>query len=331
MTKFFVNCDWGTTHFRLRLASLANAAIVTELASDEGVNDVSRRAVAADRPADFEAVLASGLRGLAKSFSSPLGPLPVVISGMASSSIGWHELPYAELPWRLDGSDAVWRELEPLTVDGQLHRVLLLSGVRTHFDVMRGEETQALGLFQLDPVRPLAERAVVILPGTHSKHLQITAGAITGFQTFMTGELFEVLGRHSILRHSISEAPAASDDQPPEQLASFVEGVRRAGDFPLSAALFHVRTRQLLDEMPPEANRAFLSGVLVGSELGYLRRTVDHDAPILLAAAGPIASFYEEACNALGLNDRLVLVEQGHVDRLSALGQALVARRQGFA
>lgn len=330
MTKFFINCDWGTTHFRLRLASLDSASITAEHSTDEGVNQVAKRAGGADRPTEFEAVLARGLRGLAESFGAPLDPLPVVISGMASSSIGWLELPYAAVPWRLDGSDTVWRELAPITVEGQAHRVLLLSGVRTPTDVMRGEETQALGLFQLESLRMLTQRAVAILPGTHSKHLQIAGGAVIDFQTFMTGELFDVLGRHSILRHSIGDVARLANDQPTEQLASFVAGVRRARDVPLSATLFQVRTRQLLDETSSEANRAFLSGVLIGSELEYLRQAADRDVPIVLAGAEPIARFYEEACQALGLGDRLVTLGRRDVDRLSALGQALVVRRLGF-
>ena len=331
MTKFFVNCDWGTTHFRLRLASLADASIAGEYRTDEGVAEVARRAAAGGRPAEFETVLRSGLRELAKSFDGPIGRPPVVICGMAGSSVGWHELPYAHVPWRLDGSDAIWRQLEPLADDGGLHRVLLLSGVRTPHDVMRGEETQALGLFRIESVRPFAERAVVILPGTHSKHLQVTGGAITGFQTFMTGELFDVLGRHSILRHSIGEAPAAADDLPAEDLASFLDGASQAGDVPLSAALFRVRTRQVLDGARPEANRSFLSGVLVGSELAALRQTVAPDVPIVLAAPAPLASFYAAACQALGLHDRLAIVEASEVERLSALGQACFLRRMGLA
>ena len=34
-------------------------------------------------------------------------------------------------------------------------------------------------------------RALVIIPGTHSKHLSIDDGRVNDFQTFMTGELFE--------------------------------------------------------------------------------------------------------------------------------------------
>ena len=49
----------------------------------------------------------------------------------------------------------------------------------------------------------LRKRSLLILPGTQSKHIQIENQSVIDFRTFMTGELFEVLGRHSILRASV--------------------------------------------------------------------------------------------------------------------------------
>lgn len=117
-----------------------------------------------------------------------------MVSGMASSSIGWRELPYALLPFSLEGSSVVGQWVEP--------EVYLISGVRGANDMMRGEETQALGWAeQVGDALPL--RATLVLPGTHSKHLRLQSGNLTGITTFMTGELFEMLRAHSMLRHSM--------------------------------------------------------------------------------------------------------------------------------
>src|SRR5439155_22401473 len=67
-------------------------------------------------------------------------------------------------------------------------------------DVMRGEETQLLGLGTLWP----GFSGVVCLPGTHSKWVQLTGRRVERFATAMTGELFEVLRTHSVLRHSFA-------------------------------------------------------------------------------------------------------------------------------
>jgi 2-keto-3-deoxy-galactonokinase len=46
---------------------------------------------------------------------------------------------------------------------------------------------------------------ILCLPGTHAKWVQISAEEVVSFQTFMTGELFDLLS-HSVLRHSVAGA-----------------------------------------------------------------------------------------------------------------------------
>ena len=67
-------------------------------------------------------------------------------------------------------------------------------------DVMRGEETQLLGLGTLWP----GFDGVVCMPGTHSKWVRLAGRRVERFATAMTGELFEVLRTHSVLRHSLA-------------------------------------------------------------------------------------------------------------------------------
>jgi 2-dehydro-3-deoxygalactonokinase len=326
MAHFFVNCDWGTSRLRLRLMAVESVEVLSEVCSNAGVSALAATGADADRAERFRLALGRQLEQLAGQCPE-LGPCPVIISGMASSTIGWQELPYAPVPWRLDGSDVVARELEPVNSPGGTHRVLLLPGLRTATDVMRGEETQTLGLFQLDIARQVGPRARVILPGTHSKHVRVESGAIVGFHTFMTGELFDVLGRHSILRHSIAAEAKAANGLPESDPQAFAAGVREAQNLPLPAALFHVRTRQVLDKRPATENRAFLSGVLIGAELAGLAQDTAADGPIVLCADGTLGEAYAQAGAALGLGERMLCVAQQDVERLSALGQACVARR----
>jgi 2-dehydro-3-deoxygalactonokinase len=203
-------------------------------------------------------------------------------------------------------------------------RLLLISGAATSRDVLRGEETQALGLFRLDELANAKSRALVIMPGTHSKHLRIDAGRIEDFQTFMTGELFDVIGAHSILRHSISHDSSLDLLSTGEWTSAFRGGVEQAAELPLSAALFQVRTRQLLDAHADTSNRAFLSGVLIGSELVHLRSPEFASYPLLLCAALPLANSYATALAALGIAERLSVVSGSDFQRLTALGQAVV-------
>lgn len=326
MTDLFVNCDWGTTHFRLRALSAAGGNIVALFRSEDGVARLAESTDGRPRADRFRAVLDHGLRQLRDRVGPGLDAAPVVISGMASSSIGWQELPYASLPLSLDGDNLIWQELEPFDRENGPQRVILISGARTATDVMRGEETQALGAFQLPIAAKLAAGSLVIMPGTHSKHLHVEAGRIRGFQTFMTGELFDVLGKHSILQHSLDGGGPISGELAGDSLASFRAGIDHVRAAGLSAALFRVRTRELLDRLPAAGNRAFLSGVLVGSELAYLQHGQFTGRPILLCAAPPLDDLYGAAFDALGLSQPRIVVAPEDVERLSALGQAVLLR-----
>jgi 2-dehydro-3-deoxygalactonokinase len=247
---------------------------------------------------------------------------------MAGSSIGWEDLPYARLPLPLDGSKLEWRELEPIAIESGALPVVLISGACSATDVMRGEETELVGLFTLSVAERLAEQSLVIMPGTHSKHLHVADGQMVGMQTFMTGELRDVLGKHSVLAHSVE---AASMDSMQNGTGDDLRaGVRHALSLPLGAALFRVRTRQLLDGFPGANNRAFLDGVLLGGELGYLLAGEFREIPLLLCATSPAEANYRAALEELQLLERSTMVSPDEVDTLSARGQAVLGRQLGL-
>jgi 2-dehydro-3-deoxygalactonokinase len=294
-TMNFVSCDWGTSNFRLRLIGGPGGA---EVRTDDGAAKLA--AAGGDRAAAFREVLTRGLAQLGAAEE-----LPVVISGMASSTIGWRQLPYARLPFALDGSATVWERLEG--------RLLLISGLRGEADMARGEETQAIGLAAALG-SGLPARVTVVLPGTHSKHLMVEAGMIITLRTFMTGELFDLLSRQSVLRHSVDVAAAVD-------ASAFVEGVRELDRAPLTGGLFRVRTRQVLDQQPAHANASFLSGLLIGAELAALR---NRELPVLVAAGGTVREAYILAGDALGFGNQLRAVD---AEPLSAVGQAVILRQ----
>src|ERR1044072_5972083 len=79
-------------------------------------------------------------------------------------------------------------------------------------DVMRGEETQLLGVTESDFT------GLVCIPGTHSKWIKIEDGRIVAFSPDTTDELFSVTAQHSI------RVPAFEGGSPPDSQA-FREGL----------------------------------------------------------------------------------------------------------
>jgi 2-dehydro-3-deoxygalactonokinase len=301
MSDFF-SCDWGTSSFRLRLVAGGN--VIAEVRDPFGIKPIFDKAAGAPRENLFSEFLRQKLNELRPTHS----PLPLLISGMASSTIGWKELSYAHTPFPLDGTALRFEKLN-WSKPPWLGETFLISGLATDRDMMRGEETQILGI--------MADRAetdcVLILPGTHSKHVQIKNRIVTDFQTFMTGELFEVLSKHSVLRATLDpEAAVQADD-------AFREGVQAVSQNGLPASLFSVRARGVLAKISGHANKNFLSGLLIGSELSQVRGRV------LLAAPGPLADLYADAMKVLARVDWESLPAH-EVENAVVRGQAFILK-----
>jgi len=252
----------------------------------------------------------------------------VIISGMASSSVGWRELPYARVPVGLDGSSIAQDSFELNVGDNRRVRVQLISGVRGETDMMRGEETEILGLFSDGRHARIAGDGIAVLPGTHSKHVHLRNQQITDFRTYMTGELFDVLSAHSLLRASVqpSDGAPATTLLEPASHEAFVAGVRESSVSGLAGSLFQTRVRTVLQKVSPAVNRWFLSGLLIGSEVAGLAAQ-ESERPVLLASPEPLHVAYRLAFEILGLGERLSVVPPEEMSLASVRGHHALFRR----
>lgn len=260
MMEKIICCDWGTTSLRLALYDASSGETLAATSSEEGVLAVNRQFTesAGDlmRKPYFLEVLK---REIARLHDHVEEQTPVVISGMASANIGMEPLPYAHLPFDLQGADAVIQSFQ----DGK--RVFhLISGCRAEADIMRGEETQLVGVQSIMAGKWMPnEHTLVILPGTHSKHVEISAGKAVAFKTYMTGELFCLLFTNSILAQSVTP----NDFSTHGCLEAFCEGVQLGLRENILHALFDVRIRGMFHQADTRVNFAYMSGQMIGAEL----------------------------------------------------------------
>jgi 2-dehydro-3-deoxygalactonokinase len=215
--------------------------------------------------------------------------MPVLLSGMASSSIGMIELPYKELPFKVDGSDIDHRMI-PASAQFS-HDLFIISGARTSDDVLRGEETMLIGS---DYEGNDMER-VFIFPGTHSKHIYVHKGVATHFKTYITGELFNLLASKSILSNSVEKG---EDDNGDTIDAYFERGVIEGASTNLLNSVFHVRTNQLFRKNDAFQNYQYLSGLLIGGELKDMLPQHQHE--IILVSGKGLGKPYRQALEVLG-------------------------------
>ncbi len=237
---------------------------------------------------------------------------------MASSSLGMQEIPYAPLPFALDGtgvSSAIFPDF-----NGHGSPLILVSGVKSHDDVMRGEEAQVIGLFSLNDIFGLDKSdSLLVFPGTHSKHMRVANGNIISFRTFMTGEVFNILSEHSILKDSITSGGDFTDEA---NQTAFISGVEASGSSGLLNTLFTTRTNQLFSRFSKEQNAFYLSGLLIGNEL---REIYNETYGALVICSGKhLYEHYKLASQSLNLTENVTFIKADLIDNAAIAGQVQV-------
>lgn len=251
-TAALIGLDWGTTSLRAYLFD-GDGRVLDTRASSQGVMRLSR-------PAD--------LGGCDDAFEKLCGDwldardVPVIAAGMVGSVQGWKEAPYVRTP--ADFAPLA-RCLVPVR-SGRGVAVHIVPGLMQEGalpNVMRGEETQVLGALVADEHLSRSRRALLGLPGTHSKWVFVEGGQVTRFFTFMTGEVFGALREHTILGRGMQPAEEPQD-------AAFLRGVdtaRHHGQAGMLATIFSTRTLGLAGRLPAREQADYLSGLLIGHEL----------------------------------------------------------------
>jgi 2-dehydro-3-deoxygalactonokinase len=270
----FIAGDWGTTHLRLSLC--AEDGSVLDTRTGPGIA-VARGDVAG-----------AFLRAVA---GWPEG-LPAVLSGMVGSSIGWREVSYLACPVPATSLATGALRFSAGGFEIALVPGLACANVLGAPDRMRGEETQILGALRRHGMLG-AGRRFLCLPGTHTKWVALRDGAVEHFLTALSGEMFDVLSRHSIL----AGAPSGAVDED-----AFAQGLARAGASPdLLHLLFEVRSRQLAGTLAREAASSFLSGLVIGRDVLGAMRLFDL-ARVFVVGAPHLTALYAGALRAQGVD-----------------------------
>ena len=267
----WIAVDWGGSH--LRVWAIADGTPVAHAKSDRGTGGLGTQ--------DYGRVLVS----IVGDWLQDGRCIPAYACGMLGSRQGWIEAPYRTIPCTpLGGGLVAAPQTDPRV------QVFVVPGLKqTHpADVMRGEETQIAGFLALNP----GWDGVLCLPGTHSKWVQVSAGEVVSFQTFLTGETFALLSDRSVLRHGMAGWDAAGFD------TGLAQGLDRPDR--LLARLFTLRAEGLLQDLDPATARARLSGMLIGAELAAAK-PYWLGQRVAVLGAGALAALYARALDGLSV------------------------------
>lgn len=273
--------DWGTSSLRGALLD-SDGAVREERAFERGILTVV--------PGEFAAVFASCFGDWMQSSYLCL------MSGMVGSQQGWQEAAYCPCP---AGFSDLGKHLQWLTPG----RIAIVPGLSIDLggvpDVMRGEETQIFGALQLLDLTS----ATLVLPGTHSKWVSVNQHRVTNFSTWMTGEFYALLTKHSILARTLPTSNG--DTEAAWDTSAFEKGVAYAlSSKGLLHTAFSARTLALFNRLPRDALPSYLSGLVIGEELKA--QTLAPGDVVVAMGSEALTTRYEMALKQLGVSVKRV-------------------------
>jgi 2-dehydro-3-deoxygalactonokinase len=283
VTGRVIAADWGSS--RLRAWWLApDGTLLGHVASARGAAGLSGHAA-----------FSAALREACGTWIEDPATARLVVAGMAGARNAWHEAAYLPCPLPVASlrPGATPHRIGPIPVE-------IIPGICCDwpdgaFEVIRGEETMALGA---------ATEGMVCLPGTHSKWVAMSGGAVRRFATFLTGELHAMCLAHGIVGRLAAPEQAADAD-------AFARGLDAAGgEGGIANTIFRARTECLAGRLAPPAVGAFLSGVLVGAEIAGAAARLGPVTEVTMVAPPALAGLYEAALARRGVAVRQVAAEE---------------------
>ena len=296
-TNYIIGINWGSTNFRAYRIE-ADGTVSATIEQPRGIAGLER----------------SQMQALLEDVATAWPHASrIYASGMIGSNIGWSDAGYVECP------------ASPHAIAGRLHEVrigthavAIVPGLACRRgdgapDIMRGEETELLGMVALGTI---PATGLVALPGTHSKWVRLEQGVVVEFMTAMSGEIFDRLTAAGLL--------ASVVDGPAEDGAAFIDGVRTAqGGAGLATLLFGARARVIRGDLARREGASYLRGLLIGAELADVRRYwPDALNEVPLIGAAPVCALYARALQELGGSGRAIASQQASTRGFLALHQA---------
>ena len=270
----YIAMDMGTTHTRLWLCDDAKICHYLKGCVGAGVTKTKGK--------DFLFLEIKNLISslLQKADCQPEQVECIIVSGMAGSELGLTDIPHLPLPADLFTlASHLQTRVFPEIINIPF---LFVPGLKKSSngllqDVMRGEETESIGML------PDCD-AVLVLPGTHNKIISISNdGTITDFYTTMSGEVL-----HNMVTNSILSGTVQHDFVPSE---SFIrEGAAYAKENGLNAALFHIRVMSL-NGLPSDTLSSFLYGAVLSQDVEKILRFAGNK-PIFVGGSHILKTVY---------------------------------------
>ena len=252
----YISVDSGTTNTRIALVQ------------DKKIIKTLKYNVGASKSIGDGSLLKNTLKEgisklLAENGLSEKDVTKIIASGMITCEFGLCNLPHLPLPaGKEELREGLHTELFPeiSSVPFTFVRGVKCSdGTPDNTDMVRGEETEILGLYRGE--------GVYILAGSHTKLMWADEnGKITDIKTLLTGELIAAVSGNTILKDAVDLSVGELSKE------YLIKGYNYAAENGMGDALFKVRVlKNLFNNTPAEVYSFFMGAILSDDVSAVLR------------------------------------------------------------
>ncbi|TNM61635.1 2-dehydro-3-deoxygalactonokinase [Aliirhizobium smilacinae] len=323
--------DTGTTN--TRVIAWRDGSPVAEAGRPVGVRDTAITGSTDKLKAAVGEALSEALAG---ANISPDEKCLYLASGMITSNNGLREIPHLPAP---AGKTELAAGMQSVELPGVTDQpIWLIPGVKNRagaisiddcdeMDIMRGEETEAIGVLH---ALGISGPAVLILPGSHAKFVGIDeAGRISGSITTISGELLDVISRHTLIAGSVDHGFAEKVNS-----EALLKGAGVGARLGIGRSAFLVRLLDLFGDLDRDGRASFLLGAVLASDLIALKSSnslnVLPDSRIIVAGKAGLRDALMELIAADPYFTGPIETVPDGIHSISALGAMEIARVRGL-
>ena len=290
---FVLFIDWGTTNFRAYKFNLIKNKVENKIENNKGILNINNTK-------QYVSIILKVLKkfGLSKKTY-------ILMAGMVGSKKGLYEVPYLEIPINLKNISTKIILKKILNINLRIIPGLVFKE-NNFFDVLRGEETLVIGAINKLNIK---KKCYICCPGTHSKWITIKKNKFIKFSSFMSGELYSVISKWTILSQSL---PKISKNSKSFSKKYFIKGLNLIKkNYPLLSTLFKIRTMDLFNQTNAVERDSFLSALLIGLEINHISKNKDlKRSSVILISSGPLTKLYSISLNYYKIKFDLVYAEE---------------------
>lgn len=296
--------DGGTTNLRITLLDSVSLKILGIHKTSSGV-----RLTAEDgHNKRLQSALRNGIRNLLEEKGLSEKDISRCIAyGMITSNLGLLEIPHCIAPVTVSYlrdaiKTSVFSDISSFPIEfipGVRNFSVEVNETNCHnMDMMRGEETEAVGLYRL---LNLHANALFVLPGSHNKFVRMgTNGTILGCMTSISGELLDAMTHHTILSDAVSRSFCTAETYKPNMARA---GAKECAEMGLGRAAFTGRILTTLGKVSASSVQSWLLGAVLAEDIKALLSFAGNQlSEIYVAGKPPLQQAFLDVLDALGLS-----------------------------